>query len=207
MTCQAVGYFGDINAGDFDVDFVWGAATSAYQIEGAASEGRIVGGDNGNNAVYAYYKTKEDMQTIKKMGLNAITMLTVCHSLALGHAQCPARFDFVNYAELCFWEFGDRVKHWITLNEPQSYCVDGHGRGSVAPGRGGEGDPGDPATEPYIVARNLILSHANVVALYRQRFQVSQGGKIGITLGTKFLDPLNAELQDDIDAALRGLDF
>ncbi|PWA94662.1 beta-glucosidase [Artemisia annua] len=116
------------------------------------------------------------------------------------------RNDLMNYAELCFWEFGDRVKHWITLNEPQSYCVDGHGRGSVAPGRGGEGDPGNPATEPYIVARNLLLSHANVVNLYRQRFQVSQGGNIGITLGTKFLEPLNSELHDDIDAALRGLD-
>ncbi|GJX22597.1 beta-glucosidase 24-like protein [Tanacetum coccineum] len=79
--------------------------------------------------------------------------------------------------------------------------------GSVAPGRGGEGDYGNPATEPYIVARNLLLSHANVVALFRQRFPVSQGGNIGITLGTKFLEPLNAELQDDIDASLRGLDF
>ncbi|PWA72396.1 beta-glucosidase [Artemisia annua] len=75
MACQTVGYTSDdINVGDFDRDFVWGAATSAYQIEGAASEGgrgpcvwdvfclsnpgRIVGGDNGNNAVYAYYKTK-----------------------------------------------------------------------------------------------------------------------------------------------------
>ncbi|GKC38595.1 adenylylsulfatase HINT3 [Tanacetum coccineum] len=40
MACQTVGHNSDdINTGDFDLDFVWGAATSAYQIEGAASEG------------------------------------------------------------------------------------------------------------------------------------------------------------------------
>ncbi|GJS87174.1 AP-1 complex subunit mu-2, partial [Tanacetum coccineum] len=33
MACQTVGYNSDdINAGDFDLDFVWGAATSAYQF-------------------------------------------------------------------------------------------------------------------------------------------------------------------------------
>jgi hypothetical protein len=42
--------------------------------------------------------------------------------------------DFQDYAELCFKEFGDRVKHLITLNEPWSYSVGGYVQGILAPG-------------------------------------------------------------------------
>lgn len=78
----------------------------------------------------------------------------------------------MNYAELCFWEFGDRVKNWTTLNEPQSVAYKGYAIGVFPPGRGGEGMPGNPATEPYIAAHNLLLSHAYAVKLYREKFQV-----------------------------------
>ncbi|KAK1427313.1 hypothetical protein QVD17_15996 [Tagetes erecta] len=116
-------------------------------------------------------------------------------------------YDFVNYAEFCFWEFGDRVKYWATLNEPYFYAKKGYALGTFPPRRGVDGEPGDPGTEPYIVGRNLLLSHAHAVNLYRQRFQASQRGTIGITLNTRFYEPLNSELQDDIDAARRGIDF
>jgi hypothetical protein len=43
--------------------------------------------------------------------------------------------DFRDYAELCFKEFGDRVKHWITINEPTSYSLSGYETGVFAPGR------------------------------------------------------------------------
>jgi beta-glucosidase/6-phospho-beta-glucosidase/beta-galactosidase len=115
-------------------------------------------------------------------------------------------YDFTAYAEVCFREFGDRVKHWITINEPQSYASCGYASGDLAPGRGKNG-VGDPGTEPYIVAHNLLLCHAAVVKLYRQRFQKSQGGKIGITLNVMFFEPLNVEKQEDKDSAHRAIDF
>ncbi|CAI9759032.1 unnamed protein product [Fraxinus pennsylvanica] len=33
---------------------------------------------------------------------------------------------FCEFAEICFWEFGDRVKYWVTLNEPWSFTFCGY---------------------------------------------------------------------------------
>ncbi|GLU19410.1 hypothetical protein SLE2022_356640 [Rubroshorea leprosula] len=43
--------------------------------------------------------------------------------------------DFRDYAGICFREFGDRVKQWITLNDPWSYSTGGYATGTLAPGR------------------------------------------------------------------------
>ncbi|KAL2242925.1 UNVERIFIED_CONTAM: Furcatin hydrolase, partial [Sesamum indicum] len=43
--------------------------------------------------------------------------------------------DFREYAELCFWEFGDRVKFWTTVNEPSTYCINGYASGTFPPGQ------------------------------------------------------------------------
>jgi len=86
------------------------------------------------------------------------------------------RKDYGEYVDICFKEFGDRVKHWITLNEPLSYSMNGYASGTFAPGRCssyvGNCTKGDSATEPYIVAHNLLLAHATAVKLYRQKYQV-----------------------------------
>lgn len=76
--------------------------------------------------------------------------------------------DFKNFARLCFERFGDRVKHWITLNEPYVYTVYGYEDGVFAPGRSER-----PGTEPYIVAHNLLRAHAAAVKEYRENFYVS----------------------------------
>ena len=83
------------------------------------------------------------------------------------------REDFKNYAELLFQRFGDRVKFWITLNQPYSLASKGYGDGSYPPGRcTGCEFGGDSGTEPYIVAHHQLLAHAEAVSLYRKRYQV-----------------------------------
>jgi beta-glucosidase len=85
--------------------------------------------------------------------------------------------DFRDYAELCFKEFGDRVKYWITENEPHIFSSGGYANGQSAPGRCSSWQNlnctgGDSGTEPYLVTHNLLLAHAAVVQVYKQKYQV-----------------------------------
>ncbi|MGW4557256.1 GH1 family beta-glucosidase [Streptomyces sp. NPDC004365] len=67
-------------------DFLWGTATSAYQIEGAVAEdgrspsiwdtfshtpGKIAGDDNGDVACDHYHRWREDVGLMKQLGTNA----------------------------------------------------------------------------------------------------------------------------------------
>ena len=86
------------------------------------------------------------------------------------------RKDFADYADICFREFGDRVKHWITFNEPNIFSQGGYAKGN-APNRCSAWQElncttGDSSTEPYLVGHNLIKSHAAAVKLYKAKYQV-----------------------------------
>ncbi|XP_022888932.1 beta-glucosidase-like [Olea europaea var. sylvestris] len=54
--------------------------------------------------------------------------------------------------------------------------------------------------------KGLILSHAQAVDIYRQRYQSHQDGKIGVTNVSQWFEPLN-DTKDDKEAASRGIDF
>ena len=87
------------------------------------------------------------------------------------------REDFRDYANICFREFGDRVKHWITFNEPWSFSINGYASGILAPGRcsawqNSGCSMGDSGREPYIVAHNQLLAHAAAVQVYRGKYKV-----------------------------------
>ena len=87
------------------------------------------------------------------------------------------RKDFATFAETCFQKFGDRVKHWITFNEPHTFTTQGYDVGLQAPGRCSIllhlfCRAGNSATEPYIVAHNVLLTHATVTDIYRKKYKV-----------------------------------
>ena len=87
-----------------------------------------------------------------------------------------SRKDYQDYVDFCFKTFGDRVKHWVTLNEPNNLGINGYTSGSFAPGRCssylGNCTAGNSATESYIVAHHLILAHGAAVKLYKDKYQV-----------------------------------
>jgi len=70
----------------FPDNFLWGSATSAYQVEGAAAEdgkgpsiwdtfshlpGKITRGDNGDIAGDQYHRLDDDLDLIADLGLKA----------------------------------------------------------------------------------------------------------------------------------------
>ncbi|EYU28849.1 hypothetical protein ABFS82_12G093200 [Erythranthe guttata] len=119
--------------------------------------------------------------------------------------------DYAAYAETCFKEFGDRVKNWITFNEPFTFTVQGYALGIQAPGRCSifkytVCGAGNSSTEPYVVAHNVLLSHGKVVDIYKKKYQPKQGGSIGITLDSFWFEPATNS-SADIEAAQRALDF
>lgn len=87
------------------------------------------------------------------------------------------REDYADYAEFCFKTFGDRVKNWMTFNEPRVAAALGYDNGFFAPGRcsptiNANCTAGNSSTEPYYAAHNMILMHAAAVQRYRDKYQV-----------------------------------
>jgi len=200
----------------FNKDFKWGAATAAYQIEGAYNkDGRglsiwdtfshtknnVLNNDTGDEACDHYNKYEEDIELMKAMGLetyrfsiawprifpkgtgeinerglefydNLIDSLVAAGiepAITLYHWDLPQALQdqggwenrltveaFVNYAEVVFNAFGDKVNTWITHNEP--FVVAFHGNSS------GDHAPGIKDHETALkVAHNLLVSHGLVV--------------------------------------------
>merc|ERR1712212_554518 len=107
---------------------------------------------------------------------------------------------FEEYAMVCFREYGDRVKFWITLNEPAVTAVNGHGTGEHAPGLTG------PGNYTYTVAHNQIRAHARAVQAYRSLFS-EQNGKIGITLSVGWKEPEDPTNATHLDASKTAMMF
>lgn len=253
----------EVSRSDFPPNFVFGVATSAYQVEGACSEGnrgpsiwdafthtegKIADGGNGDVAVDQYHRYKEDVQLISTLGfdayrfsiswsrifpdglgtevneegiayynnlIDALLEKGIEPYVTLYHWDLPLKLQesiggwlskeivkyFTSYAETCFEKFGDRVKNWITINEPLQTAINGHCVGIFAPGRSE-----NSLTEPFLAAHNQLLAHASAVSVYRNKFKKMQGGQIGLVVDCEWAEPLSESAEDKI-AAARRLDF
>lgn len=179
----------------FHSDFVWGAASSAYQIEGAYNRdgkgpsiwdvfsntpGKIHNNHTGDTACCHYDHYKEDIKLMSSLGikayrfsvswtrifpkgdsnLNATGLAFYDHLvdcclengitpyMTLFHWDLPqaleddggwenraTAYQFESYAAFMSEHFSDRVKHFITINEPQIISYMGYYRGVYAPGK------------------------------------------------------------------------
>ncbi|XP_020248433.1 beta-glucosidase 31-like [Asparagus officinalis] len=118
--------------------------------------------------------------------------------------------DFTAYADVCFREFGDRVKYWATFNEPRVQALFGYQFGTFPPRRcthpvGSNCTKGGSTSEPYLAAHNLLRSHLSAATLYKDQYQAVQGGKIGITTSCPWYSP-STNSQEDIIAAQQARD-
>ncbi|XP_060113412.1 lactase/phlorizin hydrolase [Heteronotia binoei] len=109
---------------------------------------------------------------------------------------------FKEYAELLFRRLGDKVKFWITLNEPYAIANIGYGYGVSAPGISSR-----PGRAPYRVGHNLIKAHAEVWHLYNETYRPKQKGLISLSISVEWAEPRNPYKQEDLDAARRHVQF
>jgi len=216
----------------FPENFLWGAATASYQIEGAWDKhgkgestwdrfthtpGKIRNNDTGDVADDHYRLWKKDIGLMKKIGLQAyrfsiswprvlpsgrgkvnqkgldfynklvdgLLKADIVPFVTLNHWDIPQKLEdeggwparstadaFVEYTDVISRALGDRVKNWITHNEPAVVAWMGYGSGIHAPG-----------LKDYKLgvraAHHLLLSHGQAVPVIRRN---SPGAEVGITL-------------------------
>ncbi|KAL8505929.1 hypothetical protein ACS0TY_016960 [Phlomoides rotata] len=262
----------DIKRSDFPPGFLFGAATSAYQVEGAVLEdgrsisnwdvfcyieGNIADGSNADVADDHYHRYMEDIEIMNSLGLTAyrfsiswsrllprgrlggVNELAVLFYnkiidnllirgiqpfVTIFHNEFPQEFEdrfggwlshlmqeeYIHFAEKCFENFGDRVKYWITFNEPNVYSDFAYERTGFPPARCsppfGNCAIGNSDVEPLIVVHNMLLAHAKAAKLYRDNFKSKVDGELSITVNAFMYFPLT-DGEKDKEAANRALAF
>ncbi|KAA8520288.1 hypothetical protein F0562_014544 [Nyssa sinensis] len=193
---------------DFPANFIFGTASSAYQEDVKKMK----------NLGFDAFRLSISWSRILP---GKIIILIICGSIADGYPSSR-----VNRAGIRFYNnLIDELKskgiepyvtlfHWDLPQVLESDCKDVPiaakktededgvflvGRfAKISSGKCKEGNSG---TEPYLVSHNLLLAHAAAVNLYRNKYQDSQKGQIGITLNTDWLEPFNERSKNDQAAA------
>jgi beta-glucosidase len=235
----------------FPKDFVWGAATAAYQIEGGAREdgrgpsvwdefskkkGAVFEDNTGDVACDHYHRYKEDIALLKTLGvksyrfsiswtrllpdgvgtpnqkgidfynrlLDEVLKQGIAPMCTLFHWDYPQALYkrggwrnrdsaewFADYTKLVADKFSDRIKVWVTQNEPQCFIGLALLDGIHA--------PGDKLAFPdYLVAaHNSMRAHSKAVQVLRAR---APGARIGYVMAAGPKQPAT-DRPEDIEAA------
>jgi len=214
----------------FPGGFLFGAATSAFQIEGSpladgaapSNWSRFVhsrptrDGATGDVACDHYRRYREDVALMRDLGLQAYRFSIAWSRIlpagvgtvntagldfyqrlvdllletgiqpfvTLHHWDLPAALDdrggwlnpesaawFGEYAWVVVRALGDRVQHWVTINEPWVITHDGYVTGMHPPGR-------PSVSSAPLVAHNLLRAHGTAVQVYRAEAR----GQIGLVV-------------------------
>ena len=237
----------------FPEGFVWGAATAAYQVEGATREdgrgesiwdrysagaGNVVDGSSGIVACDSYHRHGEDTRLMRGLGLDAFRLSiawprilpdgtgrvnqagldhydrVVDELLASGidpyvtlyHWDLPQALEdrggwpvrdtveaFAEYTEVVAARLGDRVRNWITQNEPWVVSWLGYGLGVHAPGRADE-------RAALAAAHHVLLAHGRAAEVLRREAPTA---RVGVTIDLVPMYPLTYS-DADVDAARRS---
>jgi beta-glucosidase len=216
----------------FPEDFLWGAATASYQIEGAWDKhgkgestwdrfahtpGKVRNGDTGDVADDHYRLWKKDIGLMKKIGLKAyrfsiswprilpkgrgkvnqkgldfydklvdgLLKADIIPFVTLFHWDLPQALEdeggwparstaeaFLEYTDVVTRALGDRVKNWITHNEPAVVAWLGYAIGIHAPGL-------QDHALGVRAAHHLLLSHGQAIPVIRGN---SSGAEVGLAL-------------------------
>ena len=206
----------------FPKNFIWGAATAAYQIEGAwqadgkgpsvwddfsHQPGIIYQDQNGNVACDHYNRYEEDFSLMKELGIpnyrlsiswprvipqgiggvnekgldfydrliDGMLAKGIEPYVTLYHWDLPSALQargswenpdspqwFEEYAALCAKRYGDRVKNFMTFNEPQCFIGMGYKLGEHAPGLK------LPEKSIIRMAHNVLIAHGLAVKALRE---------------------------------------
>ncbi|MCS7223564.1 MAG: GH1 family beta-glucosidase [Armatimonadetes bacterium] len=239
-------------AGRFPDDFLWGVATSAYQIEGAWKEdgkgpsiwdtfshtaGKIVDGSTGDVACDHYHLWRQDIELMKDLGVqgyrfsvswprvlpdgfgpvnekgldfydrlvDGLKEAGIEPFVTLYHWDLPqslqdiggwtnrsVAYYFADYATVLSRRLGDRVRFWMTHNEPWVVAWIGYGWGHHAPGL-------TSARAALQVSHHLLLSHGLAFPVLKDSGNQS---KVGIVLNLSPVYPAT-ESEQDQEAARR----
>ena len=239
-----------IERSQFPKKFVWGAATSSYQIEGstqidgrgqsiwdtfAATPGKTRNGENGDPGCDHYNRWESDLDLIKDMGLEAYRFSVawprvipngrgqvnekgmafyerlvdgllergITPWLTMYHWDLPQALEdkggwpnrdtvhaFEEYAQVLSSRLGDRVKHWITHNEPWCTAFLGYGIGQFAPGLKSK-------KLELQTAHHLLFSHGLSVPIIRGN---SKDAQVGLAPNLWPMYPASDSSEDEMAA-------